>query len=184
MPDYSAFTVVANGNKRLREILTPADASIARLLARSFNLPIVMHSFQALWDTGATQSSISHRAACALNLQPISMCKVSGVGGVHDTPVYKIDLHLMNNVIVNSVEVTEFVDNGHFDILVGMDVITLGDLSITNANGKTVVSFRFPSDAFHIDYVKAKNKDKKGKLIKDQLRKKQFLPEDVMNGNQ
>ncbi len=30
----------------------------------------------------------------------------------------------------------------------------MGDLAITNAGGKTVMSFRIPSDAFHIDYVK------------------------------
>jgi len=31
------------------------------------------------------------------------------------------------------------------DILIGMDIITLGDFVITNLNGKTKVSFRIPS---------------------------------------
>ena len=35
-----------------------------------------------------------------------------------------------------------------------MDIITLGDLAITNAGQQTVVSFRVPSDTRHIDYVK------------------------------
>ena len=54
-----------------------------------------------------------------------------------------------------------------------MDIICAGDFSITNANGKTVVSYRIPPDAFHIDYVATQKSDKKGKLLKEQLRKKQ-----------
>lgn len=54
-----------------------------------------------------------------------------------------------------------------------MDIIAAGDLAITNANGKTVVSYRIPPDAFHIDYVAVQKPDKKGKLIKEQLKKKQ-----------
>ena len=59
------------------------------------------------------------------------------------------------------------------DALIGMDIIAAGDLAITNANGKTVVSYRIPPDAFHIDYVAVQKPDKKGKLIKEQLKKKQ-----------
>jgi len=40
--------------------------------------------------------------------------------------------------------------------LIGMDVITLGDFSITNHNGITCMSFRVPS-SHEIDYVKNPN---------------------------
>ena len=49
------------------------------------------------------------------------------------------------------VQVSEAVLNG-FDVLIGMDIITLGDFSITNVNGKTVFSFRIPSTET-VDYV-------------------------------
>ena len=39
-----------------------------------------------------------------------------------------------------------------FDVLLGMDIIALGDLAITNVNGKTWLSFRTPS-CEPIDYV-------------------------------
>ena len=39
------------------------------------------------------------------------------------------------------------------DALIGMDIITLGDFSITNHKGVTCMSFRLPS-SHEIDYVK------------------------------
>jgi hypothetical protein len=38
------------------------------------------------------------------------------------------------------------------DVLIGMDVITTGDLAITNHNGKTTFSFRVPA-CEEIDFV-------------------------------
>jgi len=32
-----------------------------------------------------------------------------------------------------------------FDILIGMDIINKGDFAISNRNGKTMFSFRYPS---------------------------------------
>ena len=45
---------------------------------------------------------------------------------------------------------------GSGDVLIGMDIITQGDFSITNKDQKTVFSFRFPSET-HTDYVKEHN---------------------------
>ena len=40
------------------------------------------------------------------------------------------------------------------DMLIGMDVITLGDFAVTNLNGKTMYSFRMPSMT-EIDFTKS-----------------------------
>ena len=66
------------------------------------------------------------------------------VGTLEDIPRYVIDLYLPNGLIVRELLVAlgDFAD---FDVLVGMDVITLGDLAVTNANGQTVFTFRVPS---------------------------------------
>ena len=34
-----------------------------------------------------------------------------------------------------------------FDILIGMDIINRGDFAVTNRNGKTMFSYRYPSMA-------------------------------------
>jgi hypothetical protein len=46
--------------------------------------------------------------------------------------------------------------SGGNNALIGMDVITLGDFSITNHKGNTCMSFRVPS-GHEIDYVKNLN---------------------------
>lgn len=50
-----------------------------------------------------------------------------------------------NNVIVQNV-IVACADLGiNIDLLIGMDIISLGDFAITNVNGKTIFSFRLPS---------------------------------------
>lgn len=169
---YSAFTIQSSAGK-IREIITSVKAASAAELQRIFGGDTKTIPISALWDTGASSSCISKKVAAEIGLQPLGMAEVHTAGGIHTVPVYKIDVFL-NDIIFYSIEVTEFVGNGKFDMLVGMDIITLGDLAITNANGNTAVSFRIPPDAFHIDYVKALQKNKSGKLVKEQLRKKQF----------
>jgi hypothetical protein len=43
------------------------------------------------------------------------------------------------------VRVTEATITGDADVLIGMDIIQNGDLTLTNANNKTVFSFQIPS---------------------------------------
>jgi hypothetical protein len=54
---------------------------------------------------------------------------------------------------------------GNADILIGMDIITIGDFSITNVDKKTVFTFRFPSIKT-IDYVEEVNNLNKLKFAK------------------
>lgn len=44
------------------------------------------------------------------------------------------------------------------DLLIGMDVISQGDMSITNFNGNTVMSFRVPSKV-EVDFVSQLKRD-------------------------
>ena len=55
-----------------------------------------------------------------------------------------VNLYLPNGLAVQelSVALGDFAD---CDVLIGMDVITLGDLAVTNAGGQTVFTFRVPS---------------------------------------
>lgn len=43
------------------------------------------------------------------------------------------------------VRVTEAIITGDADVLIGMDIIQNGDLTLTNENNKTVFSFQIPS---------------------------------------
>ena len=107
--------------------------------------------FIAQWDTGASGSVLSKELVTALKLVPISYAKAVGANGPYDTGVYYIDLFLPNHRGICKLKVTD----GNFqgaDILIGMDIISQGDFSVTNFNGKTTFSFRMPS-LHEVDYV-------------------------------
>jgi hypothetical protein len=55
-----------------------------------------------------------------------------------------VNLYLPNQVRVLKVLVAEGIPGGA-DMLIGMDIIGLGDFAVSNYNNKTVFSFRMPS---------------------------------------
>jgi predicted aspartyl protease len=114
----------------------------------------------ALWDTGATNSVICKSVASAMGLQPISARKMHTANGDNVSNVYLVDLALPNNVILEAMQVSEAdftTFNPTVHMLIGMDVINLGDFSITNYKGDTVMNFRLPSFEEH-DFVLHANK--------------------------
>jgi predicted aspartyl protease len=109
------------------------------------------HNYVALWDTGATASVINQRVVDDLGLQPIGMTQVHGVNGVCDSEIYLVAFELPNSIRLPVMQVTKG-NLGQLDVLIGMDVIALGDFSVTNRGGNTVFSFRMPG-MVHTDYV-------------------------------
>jgi hypothetical protein len=101
---------------------------------------------KALWDTGATQCSISNRLASELKLPMVDFVEVATAAGVVQLPVHKIHLILPNNLVFHDLEVVGFMyTDDDCDIIIGMDIMTQGDLALTNMEGRTVFSFRIPS---------------------------------------
>ncbi len=113
-------------------------------------------SFWAVWDTGATHSCISNNIVKALQLEPVSNVNVHTASGVVAKPSYIVDIYLPNNIRVTPIKATEIISNTHigFDCVIGMDIISQGDSSFSNVEGKTMFSFRVPSIGA-IDFVKA-----------------------------
>ena len=107
--------------------------------------------FMALWDTGATESVISQAVVDTCGLTPIGMVQVSHVAGVSSLEVYVVNIILPNDVEFPLLSVTKgsFVD---VDVLVGMDIIGEGDFAVTNQNGRTKFTYRWPS-VEDIDFV-------------------------------
>ena len=146
-----AFTFTGKG--LLTSIITPIRVRQSYELCQFYNLVCQQNDARALWDTGATGSCISQGLAQFLNLSPVDMCRVHGVSGVHTSRVFVVDILLPSNFVVKNLRVSEFLDNGNFELLIGMDVITLGDLAISNKDGNTMVSFRTPPSDNPIDFV-------------------------------
>ena len=100
----------------------------------------------ALWDTGATGTCISREVVQQLELIPTGMMTIQTASGTEDVNTYAVNIILPNNVGVQGVPVCDSaIGEQGIGMLVGMDIIQMGDFSVTNVNKKTVFTFRIPS---------------------------------------
>jgi predicted aspartyl protease len=110
----------------------------------------------ALWDTGSGDTGISKSLAKELGLARVKNGKSHevkmGAGGPFISNFHLIDILLSHGLQISNVKVSDYEDNGQFDIVIGMDIITMGDFAITGDNGKTVFSFVIPSRNKPIDF--------------------------------
>ncbi len=143
-----SFTLQADGI--LRVLHTPCGVCPAYNPLGGGTHPKI-EQVTGLWDTGATGTVISENCAKKLNLKPISKAKVFHANGEAIVNVYAINLYLPNQVGFQFIKVTEGILNGT-DLLIGMDIISRGDFSISNFAGNTTFSFRVPSIQ-RIDFV-------------------------------
>jgi len=151
--EFFAFTLKAKG--RLAQLLTD-EVQILNPVPQTGGQVHGAVSV-ALWDTGASGSVVTQNLAKALKLAPIRKQKVNHAGGTSDANVYLCHLKLPNGAVINNIQMTECADAGaNFGLIIGMDVITCGDFSITNVGGNTTFSFRMPS-VTEIDYYEQKN---------------------------
>ncbi len=112
-----------------------------------------LHVLDALVDTGAQGTCITRRAAQELGLTPIGLIPVQGVSGIqyHNNYLFQIGFadiqqHEIGfagsemHIFPQPIEGAEFDSgNADFDILLGMNVISTGDLTITGRAGQVVV---------------------------------------------
>lgn len=144
-----------NPKKRVNVILTPIEITNFLDKAKRINS-------RGLWDTGATNSCITREHAKQLGLKPVQKANVQGVFGLREVPVYYVNVTLNNQQISIDVLVTEcdsLSADGDVGMLIGMDIIGLGDFAISNYEGETTMTFRRPSIA-KTDYVQLLNQMK------------------------
>lgn len=148
MRKYSAFTTKY-------EYISNQLKNIVQLDNGSIKIDAV-----AQWDTGATNTCISHDVVSKLSLSPTGFSQCHTPSGVVLQNAYKIDVWLPNNLKVESVRVNESeIGLQGIDILIGMDIICLGDFAVSNCNGTTFFTFRYPSveEANYVQSIKKSN---------------------------
>lgn len=151
MQSIKAFTITYNGITSVLNCKCGLCEGITvEQLQRLAKHPEIKE-VNAIFDTGAEVSSISTKIANELGLSPVGMARNSTAGGIIDVFVYAVNIVLPNRVSFPMVQVTGN-DLGDVDMLIGMDIISQGDFSITNVEGKTTFSFRLPS-LERIDYT-------------------------------
>lgn len=110
-------------------------------------------SVNALWDTGATTTCVSPNVVQSLSMIPTGKMNSHTASGVSVVNTYLANIILPNHVRVTDVMMMDAaIGQRGFDVLIGMDVITTGDFCVSNYQGKTVLTFRIPSEGL-TDYV-------------------------------
>lgn len=135
-------------------VFTEKYKSIQRKLINSAVVESNRNTVQAIaqWDTGATGTCISKKIVSQLGLQPTGMIRVQTPSGIGIMNKYMINLILNNEVrIMNLVVMDSEIGNQGIDVLIGMDIISIGDFAVSNFEGRTQFSFRIPSQE-HVEY--------------------------------
>lgn len=101
--------------------------------------------YSALWDTGAMSTCISERLAADMGLIATDRTSVVGANNVpFEAPLYDVKIK-MGSYLIPFKRVIGLPMGDEYDMIIGMDIITQGDFSISNFGGKTFISFRTPS---------------------------------------
>ncbi len=139
---YKTFTVKSEGIDKY----LISDCGISAYhnpFAQKVQPPINIYS--GLWDTGAAGTVISSKIVKELDLKPCRKAKVTHAHGESIANVYCINIFLPSQIAFTFVTVTEGKLGDGIDVLIGMDIITMGDFAVSNFNNITTFSFRVPS---------------------------------------
>ncbi|MBA3053181.1 retropepsin-like domain-containing protein [bacterium] len=129
------------------------DCKIAIPLAIDSSKQKHFFSFKAIWDTGATNTVITDKVAKEVSLSPTGMAETHGVHGKSQVNTFIVDILLPNRVCIPNIRVSEGKLLDEIDVLIGMDIIQVGDFAISNANGKTLFSYCLPPHKNPVDLL-------------------------------
>jgi predicted aspartyl protease len=114
------------------------------------------HETRGIWDTGASNTVITQEVVDKLNLKSTGITYVNTASERNKrSETFTINIGLKDDLIIQGVNATVGVLVDGIDCLIGMDIICMGDFSITNHKENTCMSFRIPS-LHELDYVKNK----------------------------
>jgi len=144
------------------ELIT--SASIRPMYTTDPTFHGVLFDVKVLWDTGADITCIKPALLERLKLRLLESKRTefAGIGGNVTADATLVDLLLTPELEIEQwpVYVTDFP--GDEDILIGMDIIGMGDFAVCNTDNKTSFSFvipPFPDRINFADKAKAVNKN-------------------------
>jgi len=153
LANYAAFTYRVPDNHRHSIVI---DVEIC--------VPVPIHGYpqdkkiplraKALIDTGASRSAIRDSFVQAAKLFSYEKCTIRMARGEYVSSVYTVDILFPNRMIATNIKASEFSGSHDFDFIVGMDILRMTDMAITNAGGVSVLSLRSPPADKHIDFTK------------------------------
>jgi hypothetical protein len=150
--EHQAFTIEYEG--LTNEISTPLW--LEPVYTADMRLLGTRTEIEALWDTGATMTCIKPSLRDRLKLRQSELVEpilMSGIGGDVEADGTLVSIWLAPNFVIELCPVYIADFPGDQDLLIGMDIITMGDFAICNANGKTSCSFTVPPFPDRINFA-------------------------------
>jgi hypothetical protein len=116
----------------------------ALVLPHQSDVPL-FYDFKALIDTGSHSTCIAEQVIHRLGLRPFGIKQMGNVYSVanHRTFLIRLGFSVSNSglyVLPKTIVAPEIRSMDHFDVLIGMDVISQGDLTVAR-NGTFQFSF-------------------------------------------
>jgi hypothetical protein len=117
------------------------------------NTPVKIN---AIWDTGATLTIIKPELRNRLNLCMVragSSATVVGLGGLFKADYTVLSIYLRDNFEIEWCPVYVLDFSVDVDMIIGMDIIGMGDFAVCNTNNETSFTFAVPSFPDRINFA-------------------------------
>jgi len=151
--DFTAFTYRVPDNHRHSIVIDVEICVPTPVQGYSQDKKIPLKA-KALIDTGASRSAIRNTFVQEAGLVSYGKCTIRMAKGEYISSVYTIDILFPNLMTAKNIKAAEFSGSHEFDLILGMDILRMTDMAITNAGGITVISLRSPPADEHIDFTK------------------------------
>jgi hypothetical protein len=137
--------------RKQNKIITPVH-----LYAIPFNSLLSLPT-DALWDTGASMSAITPEIKNKLRLTPVDKKTIAGIHSTQVVDIVFITLELPNSVIKKNIKTAVCNITSNVGMIIGMDIISLGDFALSNGDDQTLLSFAVPPFQEKTDFSKRQN---------------------------
>jgi hypothetical protein len=133
-------------DRRMSRVITPVMVQQAESFCVQRSYPVKRPvELCALWDTGSERTCISAKMVQALGLKPTAdFLTVSSVHGSESAKMYMLDVVLPDKIRVANVLAPAIDIKNDFDLIIGMNIISMGLFVLANENGNTALYFKLP----------------------------------------
>jgi predicted aspartyl protease len=153
--DFYALTLYDNNEEKLKHVWFDVELRVVESPGKNSIVTVTnIWKVKAMVDTGATISAITSRMITRMGLKPSYEDKFSYAKGNDVSKIYIFDVIFPGGKVFKNIEALEIDEDGHGDFLIGMNIISQGDIALTSVGGKSAFSFRVPPAEKYIDFEK------------------------------
>ena len=102
---------------------------------------------RAIWDTGASITAISHAGARKLAAAPSERGTTISATDLCTSDIYLATVELPGGIVFKDIELWDVdLSDAQYDVVIGMDIISRGDLHVISSTGSHAFYFETDQD--------------------------------------